>query len=875
MLATIAVCAASPRATAATDAGEVYRKGAVSSWVDLTVPDFDAPIPKGQAGGSAYYLLFDRQIDVRERGNEWFTHVAIRLLNQAGVDEYSQFTLYVDPSFQKLTLHWVRIRRGAETLDRLANARVTVLPVESELQNRVYSGEQSISLLIPDLQVGDVFEYAYSTASVSPSFPEHFATELDYLWSNPVHSQRIRLRHRSSDSINYRVHGGDAKPDVREYSGYRELVFSWRDLEALPGESDIPAWYPMWSYVEFSDMDSWQEVAGRTAAIYRHESIDGPLTQQRVADLKAMHLSAEDLTLKALRMVQDDIQYASLSIGQGSFRPNRPDLVLERRFGDCKDKSLLLSTMLNDLGIDARPALVHTSRGRSLVDALPTPLAFDHAIVRVKLGDRVFWLDPTQTMQGGTLANVAQSDYQQALVIDAKTKALERLPPRPANARIREVATTFDLSAGVKAPATVEVVSHYRGESADDMRFDFASRDAKQRELDFLNYYAGYYPGIKSDGPIDVQDDRVSNVIVVRERYRLPSGFRVENSGGLSFELFPDELYHYSEVPNTSIRTAPLRLAYPITILQSFEVRLPEAWTVTLDTFAIDNPAFRYKSVSRYANRILTLEYRYEALADNVPIEVMPKYLDDIKHMSDDLGYKLTYDSMAQQLKSGIAPQPLILGLLCFSLGIWLAIRVTYRFDPAPRLVGLSDGAPAGISGWLLIPALNVLIMLWSLIAVIAAIGSYTLAFNWNSLPDMAPAHLATWARPLVVGLLGFGLLLLPSMVASAIAFFRARSSAPTLWIAMLWTLIVYCYVTYGYTAALGPDDESTGALKLEIARDVFASLLWTLYMVRSKRVKATFVRRLPIGSAIPRNPVDSDSGRGKPLNVPEFGKIS
>src|SRR6185436_3385419 len=145
---------------------------------------------------------------------------------------------------------------------------------------------------------------------------------------------------------------------------------------------------------------------------------------------------------------QDNIRYASISIGPGSYRPHPSDLVLERNFGDCKDKSLLLVNLLRGIGIDARVALVNSETGHALPEALPSPSAFDHAIVRARLGPEVLWLDPTASQQGGTLAKTAQADFEYALVIDPDTAALEPMPRTKREASLRDVRLIFNLTAG-------------------------------------------------------------------------------------------------------------------------------------------------------------------------------------------------------------------------------------------------------------------------------------------------------------------------------------------------------------------------------------------------------------------------------------------
>ncbi|MEX0733937.1 MAG: DUF3857 domain-containing protein [Steroidobacteraceae bacterium] len=824
----------------------VYRLGAVPAWVDVIGPQYEAPAPGGDVVDSAYYLLLDRQIDVRARGEERYQHFAVRLINDTGAEDHSQLTLYVDPSYQRLTLHWVRVFRGGKLHDRLAQARVTVLPVESELQKRIYSGEQSVSLLVPDLRAGDLLDYAYSIDSVSPSFPEHFYAALDFAWSEPVLRQRIRVSHLSQDPVKYRVHGGSAEPVVRERSGRRELEFNWSELPARRGESDVPDWYPLWAYVEFSDIGDWNEVAARTAALYQRESTTGPLARAQIAKLRTMQGTDADRALAALRMVQDEIRYASISIGPGSYRPNPPDLVLERNFGDCKDKSLLVVNLLRAIGVDAKAALVHTSRGDALPNALPTPRAFDHAIVRVNLGPRVLWLDPTVSLQRGSPETISQADFRHALVIDSGTTALERIPRNLPGAWSRDVQMIFDLKAGVEKPGSLEVRSQFAGRAADSMRSDIASRNRAARETDYLNFYAGYYPGIEMESPITVEDDPLENVIVTRERYKLARGFYKRDPDLLVFELHPDELYGYAATPETAIRTAPVSQPYPAKVSQSFEVRLPEPWSIESGTITIDNPAFRYKATMRYAKQVLKVEYRYESLGDLVPLERVPKYLADLKRMSDDLGFELTYGPLGGGIGSGVAPYPLVASLLGLLIGAWIVLRLTWRYDPPPRTADTVAGTPAGIAGWLIVPALNVVITVGFMLAVVYGLATFASTHHWHGLSTTAQASIAAWAQHGVAGLLMLGLALLPNVLAVAVLFFRKRTSAPTLVTWMFWVTVLYFVACDMLTRRLvAVEDEGALPAWAAYLRDLVFLVIWTCYLQISQRVRATFVRRL------------------------------
>jgi len=813
--------------------GNVYRLGAAPGWVEVESPDYSAIPPAGDRQVSTYHVLLDHQIDVQARGYAQFRRSVVRLVNDAGAESYSQITLYADPGFETLTLHWIRVLRDGALADRLAAARITVLPEESDLQRRIYSGLDSINVLVPDLRAGDVLDYAYTLDAVNPSFPGHFSAQVPISWSVPVHRERLRLRHPVEHPVQYRVHGGLADPDVSERGGYRELEFDLRDLPAKAGEADVPGWYPLWAEVEFSDMPDWRTMAARTADIFHAQSSIGPRTRAAIDQLKALPGGDADRTLSALRMIQDKIRYASISIGHGSYRPFPSDVVLERNFGDCKDKSLLLANLLQGIGVDARVALVNTETGHSLPGALPSSRAFDHAIVRARIGRQILWLDPTRSWQGGTLATTAQADYEYALVVDRDTKALEPMPRARPDASSHDVRIAFDLSAGVSKPASIEIETRYGGLAADTMRADVADRNAEVRSADYLNYYAKYYPGIQATAPVAVVDDRDANVVTTRERYRLDRGFRERGAGELVFEVFPDEMFRYAGATETPKRTAPLAQAHPVRVTQRFEIRLPEGWPIRNSTVHVQNPAFLYESAKRYAKNVLNLDFRFESRTDVVPIEQVPKYLADQKRMDDDLGYELTYREGGGAGASGIAPYPMAAILLGLLAGVWVAMRGVLRYDPAPR----EPVRPVVV--------LNVLAMCGAMGFLVYALASYARVDVWSALPVMAGDALAPWVQHAVAVLLFLSFLIAPGIFATAWMFLRKRSSAPNLVIVMFWGGAAIGLFADRLMTHLAPEESEAGPTAVAVyVRDLLSLVIWTLYLKRSERVAATFRRR-------------------------------
>src|SRR5690606_2894277 len=108
---------------------------------------------------------------------------------------------------------------------------------------------------------------------------------------------------------------------------------------------------------------------------------------------------------KAVRLVQDDVSYLLNGLDGGNYLPQGAEETWEKRYGDCKAKSVLLMGLLRHMGIEAEAVLVASRGGDALPELLPLPAAFDHMIVRARIDGTDFWLDGTSS--GTRLSNIA------------------------------------------------------------------------------------------------------------------------------------------------------------------------------------------------------------------------------------------------------------------------------------------------------------------------------------------------------------------------------------------------------------------------------------------------------------------------------------
>src|SRR5204863_8928486 len=80
-------------------------------------------------------------------------------------------------------------------------------------------------------------------------------------------------------------------------------------------------------------------------------------------------------------------------LGAAGYEPHAPDVVLQNRYADERDKVGLLLALAASQGIKGRPVLVRTGKV-PVVAKVPTLAQFDRMIAKLDIGGKEVWLDP-------------------------------------------------------------------------------------------------------------------------------------------------------------------------------------------------------------------------------------------------------------------------------------------------------------------------------------------------------------------------------------------------------------------------------------------------------------------------------------------------
>lgn len=259
--------------------------------------------------------------------------------------------------------------------------------------DREFGGKKAVLVTLKSPVVGARLHYEYRLDIKNLLYLPRIVRNNSYA----VERMAVRLRWKGKAKINYDYSGFETTGEGREALFY---VDNLPEIHIEPAGCDDNLYlYLSADRFKFDgkkfECDSWSDVGLFFERISRQPNSAMARTGELAERLLAGQQSLPESLKVLFDFVADSVSYVALRVGSGDFTPHNCGQIIERRFGDCKDQSVLLSSLYNAAGIKAYPALISTNDFPSPETLHPWPSFFDHAIVVVRTGGDVFILDPS------------------------------------------------------------------------------------------------------------------------------------------------------------------------------------------------------------------------------------------------------------------------------------------------------------------------------------------------------------------------------------------------------------------------------------------------------------------------------------------------
>jgi hypothetical protein len=597
--------------------------------------------PTPIASDGVRYLGVADRVDLTGKQPAWHRQVGYEVMAERGLASAGQFSISYQPAYHHVVVHAIDVWREGQRLDRRRQSRIEVLRREAGLEAGLLDGGRELSVTIPDVRVGDRIEYRYTIHGYNPVFGRDFHDYWSTRYSAPL---GVRLIH-----IDYPVGMSLTLPDAPEHyaarKGVRDGVQWWQlrgaGLPALDEEEGTPASFTDSHEVEISTARGWGDVVQWALPLYPGRFEDRAMAAEWVQRLKLDRGDPAGSLMRATAFVQGEVRYTGLDMGLQSHAPNRPELVIERRFGDCKDKTQLLIALLHEAGVPASPVLVNTRLKATIADRLPSPLAFDHVVVRAELPEGAIWIDPTRDRERGLPAVRAPLGFGLGLRIAPDSTALTDVPaPFPAQPLV-DVDQRLDFSGEdgrYKADFLVETT--YRPGNAEGVRDSFESEGALGIGKGYLTYMQNFYEGLRDSRPpvlVDGEPDvRVSEAYVIEWN---------DEADGSGFGIVHFQVLDWVPSLAEQARRTPFSLGgprYGRQVIRSFNAG---GWRIEDGEDIVENAYFHLRRVVEVERDMLRITVEWKRLADEVPAADYARLREDLRKARDLLQYDIDLDA--------------------------------------------------------------------------------------------------------------------------------------------------------------------------------------------------------------------------------------
>ncbi len=348
----------------------------------LLPPRSDDP---GEKGYGAVHLYDIKGLSFEKGGEEKITtYSRVKINDMTGVSRFSTFEIHFNPVHEDVHVNELIV--WDENGEEAARGSIDEYFVLDRKDRAMVTYEKTLSIPVPNLKPGYGVDLVYTIRQKGRAGALNFFSHC-LSGYRPKMVSAVFFR---GDPRSIR-HVGQSIPSARPYDDgliwmMREPpVYAWE-----PSQAPWDSWLPL---VSISDAGrTWDGLAGDYLASIGDATAPDETIRRLAAELTGGVDDPRGKFIRIVQHVQQNYTYKPIEFGVRGRIPRLPSETMNKRYGDCKDFSILVHALLSAVDIEAHPALVNT-QGK-IRPELPSMDQFNHMILYVDIDGGRF-LDPT------------------------------------------------------------------------------------------------------------------------------------------------------------------------------------------------------------------------------------------------------------------------------------------------------------------------------------------------------------------------------------------------------------------------------------------------------------------------------------------------
>lgn len=326
-------------------------------------------------------------------------HILIKILNDRGKAKYGEVKLGYDSTYEKIEVEYARTIKPDGTIISVGAKHFRDISEYPEYP--LYSNARLRIISMPELTEGAVIEYKAIKYINKLINGKEFCENYPIQGFEPYLNQRVNLIIPDGYNVNiesynpgYVEYALSFSPRIERVEDGTKYTWEFNNVPEIITEPSMSPYIEITPYLSISSLDDWQEIYNWWGSLVVDKVNIDKAIEEKTQGLIEDKNTQEEKAKAIYHWVASKIRYVGVEYGEAGFEPHYATEIFKNKYGDCKDQSMLLISMLRYAGISAYPVLIGTKGSYLLDEEFPT-LIFNHAIVLAKVGEKMVFLDPT------------------------------------------------------------------------------------------------------------------------------------------------------------------------------------------------------------------------------------------------------------------------------------------------------------------------------------------------------------------------------------------------------------------------------------------------------------------------------------------------
>jgi hypothetical protein len=601
--------------------------GIFSGACALATPNVDslianAPGPDKFPQASAILLYDQRTVTLDADGRSHTDREYIwKILDERAKDQYGDQSVRFDAEEDTVMIETARTRLPDGSWIEPEHDAFTITSAPEVQWASAYSQLKQRNVSFPGMGVGAAIHFHYriepKPGSKAPKDPEDGGITLFGNYE-PTMYKSLTISVPPSRTLRFEMQNSTQEPQVSKQGDRTIYTWEFRNIDQIldePNSVGLSDLVPRLLWTTFPD---WEALDLYVLERFLEKVDTAGVALAGYAKITAPDLSGIPAIMNTTYWVQHNVRNVSLSFGAVGYEPNTADRIWQNKYGDPRDKAVLLSALLESYGVETIPVLVTNSTAQ--FSELPVLEQFSHIILAVPQADDTLWLDPTTEYYSPGELPFSRS-YSKACILAHGMPLLSRISPSPIESRSTK--TTMQLELAQNGDLAGTVVCEPRGQFAASARATFKDQKQQERDIYFQRIVSRFGQGSKTT-KFDMTDPAdLAARFAVTMGFESP-GYAVKQDDLMLMEL-PGNPFNFGTAgfyPSLPEVRYPVSLPAQGRSQTEIIVNIPSGYTVSYiaPPVIVDNPYIHLELAAQSGQQTITWHTVAEIKADKVPL---------------------------------------------------------------------------------------------------------------------------------------------------------------------------------------------------------------------------------------------------------------